>query len=52
MLQHGRPYQVIDMGETELDHDTFNEYIDEMRQMYTADKVSATSELAVVADGC
>jgi desumoylating isopeptidase 1 len=38
-LQHGRPHQVVDMGETALDEGTFNEYIQEMRQMYTADKV-------------
>ncbi|KAF9479923.1 thioredoxin family protein [Pholiota conissans] len=35
---HGSPMQVIDMGETALDEDTFNEYIQEMSQHYTADK--------------
>jgi hypothetical protein len=31
---------VIDVGETALDEETFNEYLGEMRQHYTADKVS------------
>lgn len=32
--------QVINMGETALDEDTFNEYLEEMKDHYTADKVS------------
>jgi hypothetical protein len=28
------------MGETSLDEETFNEYLAEMREHYTADKVS------------
>jgi hypothetical protein len=28
------------MGETALDEDTFQEYLSEMKQQYTADKVS------------
>ena len=28
------------MGETSLDEDTFNEYLEEMKEHYTADKVS------------
>ncbi|KZT11835.1 DUF862-domain-containing protein [Laetiporus sulphureus 93-53] len=35
---HGRPLEVIDMGETAIDEDIFNEYLNEMRQHYTADK--------------
>ncbi|KAI0051384.1 DUF862-domain-containing protein [Auriscalpium vulgare] len=35
---HGRPLQIIDMGETEIDEGTFDEYILEMREHYTADK--------------
>ncbi|KAF8904094.1 DUF862-domain-containing protein [Gymnopilus junonius] len=35
---HGTPLEVIDMGETLLDEDTFNEYLQEIRQHYTADK--------------
>lgn len=31
--------QVIDMGETALDEETFNEYIQELSSHYTADKV-------------
>ena len=37
--QHGRPAQVIDMGETALDEQIFEEYLAEMREHYTADKV-------------
>jgi hypothetical protein len=35
---HGNPLQILDMGETFIDKDTFNEYIQEMREHYTADK--------------
>ncbi|TDL23184.1 DUF862-domain-containing protein [Rickenella mellea] len=35
---HGRPLQIIDMGETALDEQTFTEYLHEIRQHYTADK--------------
>ncbi|CCM04945.1 uncharacterized protein FIBRA_07142 [Fibroporia radiculosa] len=35
---HGKPLQIVDMGETAIDEDTFNEYLVEMRQHYTADK--------------
>lgn len=37
--QHGQPLQVIDMGETMIDEETFDDYIQEMRQVYTAEKV-------------
>jgi hypothetical protein len=37
--QHGQPLQVIDMGETALDEQIFEEYLAEMRDHYTADKV-------------
>ena len=37
--QHGKPLQILDMGETAIDKDTFEEYLNEMRQHYTADKV-------------
>jgi len=30
---------MIDMGETALDEETFNDYLEEMRSHYTADKV-------------
>ena len=40
VIQHGTPMQVINMGETALDEDTFNEYLEEMKEHYTADKVS------------
>jgi hypothetical protein len=35
---------VIDMGETALDEETFNEYLAEMREHYTADKVSGEEQ--------
>ncbi|KAJ7758548.1 PPPDE putative peptidase domain-containing protein [Mycena maculata] len=35
---HGQPLQVVDLGETAIDEDTWNEYLDEMRDHYTADK--------------
>ncbi|KAI0821985.1 DUF862-domain-containing protein [Trametes gibbosa] len=38
MSHHGQPLQVVDMGETAIDEDTFNEFLEEMRQHYTADK--------------
>lgn len=37
--KHGQPVQVLDMGETALDQETFNDYLTEMRTHYTADKV-------------
>ncbi|KAI0300183.1 PUL domain-containing protein [Russula brevipes] len=37
--QHGQPSQMIDMGETALDEQIFEEYLAEMREHYTADKV-------------
>ena len=39
-LQHGRPLQIVDVGETAIDRETFDEYLQEMRVLYTADKVS------------
>lgn len=39
--QHGSPLRILDMGETAIDEDTFNEYIAAMREHYTADKVRA-----------
>jgi hypothetical protein len=35
---HGRPIQVIPMGTTSIDTETFNEYLDGLREVYTADK--------------
>ncbi|KAJ7707120.1 PPPDE putative peptidase domain-containing protein [Mycena metata] len=35
---HGQPLQVVDLGETALDQETWQEYLDEMRDHYTADK--------------
>jgi hypothetical protein len=31
--------QILDMGETALDEEVFEEYLTEMREHYTADKV-------------
>jgi hypothetical protein len=38
-VQHGAPMQIVDMGETAIDEATWEEYLAEMRQQYTADKV-------------
>ncbi|CDO71680.1 hypothetical protein BN946_scf184915.g24 [Trametes cinnabarina] len=38
MSHHGKPLHIIDMGETAIDEETFNEYLAEMRNHYTADK--------------
>jgi len=38
-MQHGQPQQILDMGETALDEQIFEEYLAEMRGHYTADKV-------------
>ncbi|KAH9065328.1 DUF862-domain-containing protein [Lactarius vividus] len=35
---HGQPLQILDMGETALDEEVFEEYLAEMREHYTADK--------------
>jgi hypothetical protein len=35
------------MGETALDEEIFNEYLAEMREHYTADKVSGEEQLLV-----
>ncbi|KAF9516513.1 hypothetical protein BS47DRAFT_1340874 [Hydnum rufescens UP504] len=35
---HGNPLEIVDMGETEIDEATYDEYIDELRGHYTADK--------------
>lgn len=42
-MQHGTPLEVCDLGETEIDEATFNEYIDELRDQYTAEKVRAAA---------
>ncbi|KAF7291723.1 hypothetical protein HMN09_01264000 [Mycena chlorophos] len=35
---HGQPLQIVDLGETALDEETWEEYLQEMRSHYTADK--------------
>ncbi|KAF9071216.1 PPPDE putative peptidase domain-containing protein [Rhodocollybia butyracea] len=35
---HGQPLRVFDLGTTAIDEETFNEYLDEIREHYTADK--------------
>jgi hypothetical protein len=37
--QHGQPASILDMGETAIDEQIFEEYLEEMREHYTADKV-------------
>ena len=48
--QHGQPMQIIDMGETALDEQTFEDYLAEMREHYTADKVWVPFLLATLSD--
>jgi hypothetical protein len=48
--QHGQPMQIIDMGETALDEQTFEEYLAEMREHYTADKVWMCFRLPTLSD--
>ena len=43
--QHGQPLQMLDMGETALDEETFNEYLEEIKTHYTADKVRSIPSL-------
>ena len=38
-MQHGQPLRVVDMGETMLDEETFDDYLQELSEIYTADKV-------------
>jgi hypothetical protein len=40
VIQHGTPLEKIEMGTTAIDEETFDDYIAEMRNHYTADKVS------------
>ncbi|KAJ3877193.1 PPPDE putative peptidase domain-containing protein [Lentinula edodes] len=35
---HGNPLHIVDLGTTDIDEGTFNEYLEEMREHYTADK--------------
>ncbi|KAF9267288.1 DUF862-domain-containing protein [Marasmius fiardii PR-910] len=35
---HGSPLQIIDLGTTDIDEDTFNDYLVEIREHYTAEK--------------
>jgi hypothetical protein len=37
--QHGQPLQIIDICETAIDEQLLEEYLLEMREHYTADKV-------------
>lgn len=34
----GRPLRIVDLGETGIDEQTWEDYINEMRHVYTADK--------------
>ncbi|KIJ62739.1 hypothetical protein HYDPIDRAFT_30327 [Hydnomerulius pinastri MD-312] len=35
---HGAPLRIVDVGETAIDEETFTEYLNAMREQYTADK--------------
>ncbi|KAJ7459714.1 PUL domain-containing protein [Mycena latifolia] len=39
---HGQPLQIVDLGETAIDEETWEEYLEDMRDHYTADKVRPT----------
>lgn len=43
--QHGPPLHKLPMGDTQLDEETFNEYLDGLRDHYRADKVSPQTQL-------
>lgn len=43
LRQHGKPLHTVDIGETSIDEGTFNEYLAEISQHYTADKVRVHS---------
>ncbi|KAJ6508961.1 PPPDE putative peptidase domain-containing protein [Mycena sanguinolenta] len=57
---HGQPLQVVDLGETSIDQETWEEYLQEMRDHYTADKYhlldfncnSFTNDCAGFLTGC
>lgn len=38
---HGQPLRVEDVGETEIDEETFMEYLSDIREMYTGENVSS-----------
>jgi hypothetical protein len=48
--QYGQPVQILDMGETALDEQIFEEYLAEMREQYTADKVCVCFPLLTLSD--
>ncbi|ESK95813.1 thioredoxin family protein [Moniliophthora roreri MCA 2997] len=35
---HGSPLNIVDLGATDIDKETFNEYLEELREQYTAEK--------------
>lgn len=35
---HGTPMQMLDMGDSQIDETTFNEYLESLAELYTADK--------------
>lgn len=44
---HGQPVKVVDLGETELEEETFEEYLNELRDHYRADKVGFSLSLSL-----
>ncbi|KAJ3010466.1 hypothetical protein NUW54_g2473 [Trametes sanguinea] len=49
MSHHGKPLHIIDMGETSIDEETFDEYLAEMREHYTADKTLTATRSRTIA---
>lgn len=45
-IQHGQPQQIVDVGQTEIDEMMFEGFLDELRETYTADKVSVVLSLS------
>jgi hypothetical protein len=41
---HGQPLQIIDLGETAIDQETWEEYLQEMQEHWTAEKVHCRLE--------
>ena len=45
--QLGAPLQIIDLGETAIDEETFDDYLHDIRQHYTAEKVTTRRSFTI-----
>lgn len=41
ILQYGTPIRVVEMGTTEVDQETFDQYLEDINPRFTAENVSA-----------